>query len=139
MSKPLGPVVLHPCQTCGACCAYFRVSFYWLEADPSVENPVPVEWTEDLSPRFRCMKGTEKKHNPKCEALYGRIGDYVSCTIYQNRPSPCRAFKASFEDGTKEPRCDEARKKHGLKSLTKDDWKEWNQANPPKAITESFD
>ncbi|MEA7465220.1 YkgJ family cysteine cluster protein, partial [Salmonella enterica subsp. enterica serovar Lubbock] len=21
--------VLNPCMTCGACCAYFRVSFYW--------------------------------------------------------------------------------------------------------------
>ncbi|EAX0008081.1 YkgJ family cysteine cluster protein, partial [Salmonella enterica] len=23
--------VLNPCMTCGACCAYFRVSFYWAE------------------------------------------------------------------------------------------------------------
>ncbi|HCB0868544.1 TPA: YkgJ family cysteine cluster protein, partial [Klebsiella pneumoniae] len=20
---------INPCMTCGACCAYFRVSFYW--------------------------------------------------------------------------------------------------------------
>ncbi|MLR39642.1 YkgJ family cysteine cluster protein, partial [Salmonella enterica subsp. enterica] len=25
--------VLNPCMTCGACCAYFRVSFYWAEGD----------------------------------------------------------------------------------------------------------
>ena len=24
---------LNPCVTCGACCAHFRVSFYWAEAD----------------------------------------------------------------------------------------------------------
>ncbi|WP_142908916.1 CxxCxxCC domain-containing protein, partial [Klebsiella pneumoniae] len=24
---------LNPCMTCGACCAFFRVSFYWAEAD----------------------------------------------------------------------------------------------------------
>ncbi|EEX7666747.1 YkgJ family cysteine cluster protein, partial [Escherichia coli] len=23
----------NPCMTCGACCAFFRVSFYWAEAD----------------------------------------------------------------------------------------------------------
>ncbi|MBB8903342.1 YkgJ family cysteine cluster protein, partial [Escherichia coli] len=23
---------LNPCITCGACCAFFRVSFYWAEA-----------------------------------------------------------------------------------------------------------
>ncbi|HDN1328034.1 YkgJ family cysteine cluster protein, partial [Escherichia coli] len=22
---------LNPCMTCGACCAFFRVSFYWAE------------------------------------------------------------------------------------------------------------
>ncbi|EGR9493162.1 YkgJ family cysteine cluster protein, partial [Escherichia coli] len=22
----------NPCMTCGACCAFFRVSFYWAEA-----------------------------------------------------------------------------------------------------------
>ncbi|HDH0840599.1 TPA: YkgJ family cysteine cluster protein, partial [Klebsiella pneumoniae] len=22
---------INPCMTCGACCAYFRVSFYWAE------------------------------------------------------------------------------------------------------------
>ena len=24
---------LNPCMTCGACCIFFRVSFYWSEAD----------------------------------------------------------------------------------------------------------
>jgi hypothetical protein len=23
----------NPCVSCGACCAHFRVSFYWAEAD----------------------------------------------------------------------------------------------------------
>ncbi|HBP8873638.1 TPA: YkgJ family cysteine cluster protein, partial [Escherichia coli] len=23
----------NPCMRCGACCAFFRVSFYWAEAD----------------------------------------------------------------------------------------------------------
>ncbi len=115
--------MLHPCQKCGACCSFFRVSFYWLEADPSVDNPVPIEYTEDNGPRFRCMKGTNKKHHPKCDALSGSVGEIVSCMIYTNRPTPCREFTASYENGLKEPRCDEARAKHGLKPLTKDDYK----------------
>ena len=113
---------LHPCQKCGACCASYRVSFYWLEAEPDVENSVPIEWTEEVNLRFRCMKGTNKKHHPQCAALSGRVGQTVGCQIYLNRPSPCRNFKASFEDGYHQPRCDEARAKHGLKPLTKYDW-----------------
>ncbi len=113
---------LHPCQKCGACCASYRVSFYWLEAEPDVENAVPIEWTEEVNLRFRCMKGTNKKHHPHCAALSGRVGQKVGCEIYSNRPSPCRNFKASFEDGYHQPRCDEARAKHGLKPLTKYDW-----------------
>jgi uncharacterized protein len=114
---------LHPCQKCGACCASFRVSFYWLGAEPEVENSVPLKLIEDLTPSLRCMKGTDKKHNPKCNALTGKIGEFVNCSIYLNRPTPCRSFKASYEHGLKEPRCDEAREKHGLKPLTKDDHK----------------
>ena len=35
---------MHPCLTCGACCAHFRVSFHWSEADPDqgVANAVVV-------------------------------------------------------------------------------------------------
>ena len=28
--------VEHPCRTCGACCAFFRVSFHWSEAAPAL-------------------------------------------------------------------------------------------------------
>ena len=114
---------LHPCQKCGACCASYRVSFYWMEAEPNVENAVPVGFYEDVNLRMRCMAGTNAKHQPKCSALTGRIGQNVTCQIYHNRPSPCRNFKASYEMGIKEPRCDEAREKHGMPPLTKNDWK----------------
>ncbi|ENO4720751.1 YkgJ family cysteine cluster protein, partial [Escherichia coli] len=39
----------NPCMTCGACCAFFRVSFYWAEADDAGGN-VPVSLTEQISP-----------------------------------------------------------------------------------------
>ncbi len=70
------------------------------------------------------MKGTERKHRPRCVALSGEIGISVSCAIYENRPTPCRRFTASYENGVREPRCDEARLRHGLKPLTKSDFKE---------------
>ncbi len=115
---------LHPCQKCGACCASFRVSFYWIQAEDYIENSVPQSLIEDLDPSTRCMRGTNNKHQPKCMALLGRVGQTVNCSIYFNRPSPCRNFKASYEDGFQQSRCDQARAKHGLKPLTKNDWKE---------------
>lgn len=122
---------LHPCQSCGACCASFRVAFYWREAEPrDSENPVPLNLSTDLTPTHRLMKGTDKKHHPKCIALLGRIGQNVACSIYQNRSSTCRNFAASYENGKHNPRCDEARAKHGLSPLTRDDFKD--QDKPPE-------
>ena len=118
-------VFVHPCQTCGACCAYFRVSFYWREAEEAAEGrhaPVPVELTDEGTAMFRVMKGTSDKHHVRCVALEGKVGDAVSCSIYSLRPTPCREFTASFEAGEHEPRCDQARAKYNLKPLTRRDW-----------------
>ncbi len=126
---------IHPCQKCGACCAKWRVVFYWREAEPPLPGwspadqspseerpPVPRRFTEDCGQWIRCMKGTDSKHQLRCEALTGRIGDQVACSIYDRRPSPCRAFEASFEGGRHQPRCDEARAAHGLSPLRRQDW-----------------
>lgn len=112
----------HPCLTCGACCAYFRVSFYWREAEPDSETQVPVELTDNYSSTFRTMKGTSNKHHARCVALEGKVGEQVGCSIYQHRPTPCRAFDASFENGEHNPRCDQARAKYGLRPLQRKDW-----------------
>lgn len=121
MSQKAAPV--HPCMTCGACCAFFRVEFYWREANrEDTANAVPAHLVEDLTPQTRCMKGTSSKHNPKCVALKGRIGESVQCSIYENRSSVCRKFTASYEDGQQNVRCDEARAKHGLRPLRRSDW-----------------
>lgn len=113
----------HPCQNCGACCAFFRVSFYWREAEKQdSDHPVPPDYWLDANPQARVLKGTEQKHNPKCIALNGRIGEFVSCEIYSHRPTPCRNFEASYETGLHNSRCDQARAKHGLKPLTRQDW-----------------
>lgn len=113
----------NPCVSCGACCAHFRVQFYWREANAADSaHPVPVHLFEELTSQHRCMKGTADKHHPKCQGLQGRIGRDASCSIYSLRPTPCRDFKASYEDGHKHERCDQARERHGLKALTVHDW-----------------
>ncbi len=97
-----------------------------------MEWQVPVLLTEDLDDNSRCMKGTNKNHQIKCVALNGKIGEYAVCSIYENRPSPCRKFGASYEDGKHNPRCDEAREKHGLLALTKKDWEIFRQQDQTK-------
>lgn len=51
---------------CGACCAYFRVSFYWAEAKKG-GGTVPDAMTEQVTPFISCMSGTNSK-SPRCSA-----------------------------------------------------------------------
>jgi len=107
--------ITNPCMTCGACCAYFRVSFYWAEADDA-GGVVPVDLTEPLSLLMRNMRGTNDR-TPRCAALQGEPGSCVSCGIYEQRPSPCREFAMSGEDDVVNEACDRARARHGLPAL----------------------
>ncbi|WP_431222303.1 YkgJ family cysteine cluster protein [Serratia sp. L9] len=107
--------IQNPCTSCGACCGYFRVSFYWAEAEDGGGN-VPVSITEPLTPFLRCMQGTNSG-SPHCLALQGEIGQAVSCSIYHNRPSPCREFEQSGENGQRNEACDRARERYGLPPL----------------------
>ena len=63
------------------------------------------------------MQGTEQKTGNRCIALQGKVGQQVRCTIYENRPSPCRNFQAAYEHGIPNKRCNEARMAHQLKPL----------------------
>ena len=92
------------CLTCGACCATFRVSFYWSEAEAlGLANNL----VEQISPWHSCMAGTNQQP-PRCQALQGRIGDNVTCSIYQQRPSPCHELQPGDD------KCNRARALHGL-------------------------
>ena len=91
------------CQTCGACCreAYHSVT---------VSMRDPVVWKEpDLivrhGPRFEIRREGER-----CAALDVRPGEARSyaCTIYENRPRPCREFAAGGRH------CLDARRRVGL-------------------------
>lgn len=84
------------CQQCGACCAYFRVSFYWGEGDDAPGGTVPAQLTQAISPTLRCMNGTQTKP-ARCVALQGDIGRQVGCTIYAQRSSTCKELMPGDE------------------------------------------
>lgn len=122
---------LHPCQSCGACCSIYRVAF---DQDETISgNRVPRDLAFRVDSKTLAMK-TTRPGSQRCVALAGHIGKNVSCSIYQNRPSPCRNFTASFEDGLHHPRCDEARLARGLPALTPEDWQPENTSDPEMNI-----
>ncbi|MRV75389.1 YkgJ family cysteine cluster protein [Duganella sp. FT92W] len=98
------------CQTCGACCANFRVSFYWAESDDHPGGSVPAHLVIPVTPHHVAMRGTERKP-ARCIALQGEVGKSVGCSIYLQRSSTCREFM----EGT--PECNGARAAHGLPAL----------------------
>lgn len=101
------------CLSCGACCAAFRVSFYWAETDAHPQGSVPHDRTIAISPYHVAMQGTQQPQ-PRCCALVGEIGQSVSCAIYAQRSSTCRDFEAG------DAHCNTARTKHGLPPLYPD-------------------
>ncbi|MBC7198908.1 YkgJ family cysteine cluster protein [Stutzerimonas balearica] len=105
----------NPCLTCGACCAHFRVSFFWGECASS-GGTVPDDLTVQISPFHVAMRGTESKP-ARCISLLGEVGCGVRCTVYEQRSSPCREFQAAWENGEPNERCDAARAAHGLPPL----------------------
>lgn len=106
----------NPCITCGACCALYRASFYWAEADDA-GGTVPVELTEKLNDFRRVMRGTNQP-NPRCVALVGTVGQHIYCSIYEKRSSVCRDFPVAWENGQPHDRCDKARIAWGLPPIT---------------------
>lgn len=111
----------HPCLSCGACCATYRVAFHWAETEPALGGCTPAALTERLDPHRVVMRGT-RSEPVRCVALQGVPGQAAHCTIYAQRPSPCHELEASWEHGRASPQCDRARQRHGLPPLTAADW-----------------
>lgn len=108
--SPAAPAL--DCQRCGACCAVFRVSFYWAEADDAPGGTVPVQLTRQVSPHLRCMAGTEAAP-VRCVALLGEVGRRVACGIYAQRASTCRGVMPG------DAQCRRAREALGLDTATR--------------------
>ncbi|APX61599.1 YkgJ family cysteine cluster protein [Acinetobacter schindleri] len=90
------------CLSCGACCAHFRVSFYWAEG-----IPMPEHYTEPVTSVYSCMAGTNQK-NPRCIALQGTIGEQVSCGMYELRSTSCKEVQVA------DAQCNKARIAHNM-------------------------
>lgn len=94
------------CQTCGACCVSFRVDFSVYESEEH-GGRVPAGLAMELTDTLCRLRGTDHTP-PRCTALTGRLGEKVSCGIYEWRPNPCR----EFEEGS--DACAMARRRHGM-------------------------
>lgn len=125
----------HPCLSCGACCATYRVGFHWSEAAPELGGQVPAELTETLDAHRLVMRGTWAAA-PRCIALDAEIGVRARCSIHPQRPSVCREVPASLEDGTgpRSGQCDRARLRHGFPVLTEADWQDYLRAQTDMAV-----
>lgn len=95
------------CLSCGACCATYRVSFYWAESDAHPHGTVPEHLTTPINSFYVAMRGTE--YAPvRCIALTGEVGCQVSCSIYTQRSSTCHSVMVGDEQ------CLKARQRHQL-------------------------
>lgn len=90
------------CLSCGACCAFFRVSFYWAEGEQ-----MPEDYVEPINAIYSCMKGTNQSQ-ARCIALQGEIGVQVSCGMYEARSSGCREVMMADDQ------CNKARAGYGM-------------------------
>ena len=117
----------HPCLSCGACCAHYRVAFHWSETDACSADGTPAALTEAVDPHRVAMRGTYAGAI-RCTALHGEVGRDAHCTIYPQRPSPCRELQAAWEDGRPSPQCDKARAAYGLAPLGPEMWASASEA-----------
>lgn len=103
MSEP------HPCLSCGACCASFRVDFSVYESEEHGGH-VPRGLCDEITDTLCRMRGTDYAQ-PRCAALTGQVGAKAACGIYEWRPSPCREFAAGSDA------CNRVRLRHGMTEL----------------------
>ncbi len=104
------------CLACGACCAAFRVDFHCSELAEGDRQGVPSAFAVPVTQRLYRLRGTDAA-SPRCIALEGEVGRAVRCTIYENRPGPCRDFAPYAPLGIGDDACDRARRRHGLPPL----------------------
>jgi Fe-S-cluster containining protein len=95
------------CLTCGACCCHYRVSFYWQEAE---QRGLDEKDLVQVTPWRVCFRGTERTPS-RCVHLTGEVGKQAMCSIYEQRPHPCRELQVGDE------KCLQARAAHGLGPL----------------------
>jgi Fe-S-cluster containining protein len=76
----------HPCLTCGACCASFRVDFSVYETQ-ELGGDVPDGLAVDVTDTLRRMRGTDHSP-PRCAALTGKVGTQAPAASTNGAPRP---------------------------------------------------
>ena len=99
----------HPCLSCGACCASFRVDFS-VEETQECGGSVPDGLVVPVTDYTARMRGTDHA-SPRCAALTGTVGVKAACGIYEWRPSPCREFEAGSDA------CNRVRARRGMSAI----------------------
>jgi uncharacterized protein len=84
------------CQRCGACCRNLTSNLasgvrYWVEIAPGDRLLSRADLVRKLVvyDRHR-VPHLRMSRDGTCEALRGTLGHRVSCSVYHQRPSPCR-------------------------------------------------
>lgn len=105
----------YDCQACGACCCnsdqnkeeefidYVEI----LAREPLMKRPGllrKLTVVNAAGERHMKLRGREQR----CIALDGKLGEHVTCGIYQLRPKPCRDVKAGSTE------CKERRWERGI-------------------------
>jgi Fe-S-cluster containining protein len=102
------------CQACGACCRNLDTNRasgvrYWVEISPDDKLLTRHDLVRKLVTHDRHrVPHLRMTHEGVCEALRGTIGQKVRCSIYHQRPSPCRRVMPGDET------CLKTRAAHGL-------------------------
>ena len=68
---------------------------------------MPEHYTEPVSAVYSCMSGTNQPA-PRCIALQGKVGQQVSCGIYEARSSSCKEVQIA------DAQCNKARAAHNM-------------------------
>ena len=85
------------CQSCGACCQAFTQVAVYPDEQVSPENywgiTVKGEKDEITVDKFLRRDG----ETFACASLGGKLGEHVTCNIYEQRPVVCRNFEAGSD------------------------------------------
>lgn len=106
------------CTRCGACCvSNWDLETYVGVSEKDQDRLLPIFDEEELDRLVghrhdRWQASLRTKENVQghitCIALDGRVGECVSCSIYESRPDACRHFKSGSLE------CRAAREEAGL-------------------------
>jgi Fe-S-cluster containining protein len=92
--------VIFDCQSCGACCCNTDENRAEAYVDyVQITRRTPLTQHPRLLRKLTVVNAQGERHmrlrgsEQRCVALEGKLGRHVSCSIYELRPSACRAVK----------------------------------------------